>query len=54
MSAPPIFGLGTRMQIQGNTVLWSVLCYGITKYKIEEVSRRLSHADSLRTLNGTF
>ena len=28
----------------------SVLCYGITKYRIEEVSRRLCHADSLRTL----
>ena len=26
MSAPPIFGLGTRMQIQGNTVLWRVCC----------------------------
>ena len=33
-------------------VLWRVLC--VTKLRIEEVSRTLSHADSLRTLNGTF
>ena len=32
----------------------SALCYEITRYRIEEVSRMLSHADSLRTLNGTF
>ena len=32
----------------------NALCYRITKCRIEEVSRMLSHADSLRTLNGTF
>ena len=36
------------------SVMESALCYGITKYRIEEVSRTLSHADSLRTLNGTL
>ena len=35
------------------SVMESALCYGITKYRIEEVSRTLSHAGSLRTLNGT-
>ena len=32
----------------------SALCYRITKYRIKEVSRMLTHADLLRTLNGTF
>ena len=31
----------------------SALCYRITKYRIKEVSRMLTHADLLRTLNGT-
>lgn len=35
-------------------VMESALRYGIVKNKTEEVSRTLSHADSLRTFNGTF
>ena len=34
-------------------VMESALRYGIAKNRTEEVSGTLSHADSLRTLNGT-
>ena len=39
---------------KGEGVMKSALCYRITKYRIKEVSRMLTHADLLRTLNGTF